>query len=200
MSVSKNSHLEQTILGQPFATMGTNRDRRSDCPIGRKFLRSKEIEMFTKPVTKIFAVLLVLAVASITASFISGSPPASATDRSYDRVEQMRAARSRVDSSYSLIEQVRLGRTLNSSVDRSYDGLEQMRNDRLHLQTKERALREYQLGERYGEIPSHVAQFSAVQIHREYILGERYGVTPQGYAEQQALREYWLGEKYGQTP
>jgi hypothetical protein len=160
----------------------------------------KEIKMLTKPATKIFVVLLVLAITSVTASFISGSAPASVTDRSYDRVEQIRAARSRVDSSYSLIEQVRLGRTLNASTDRSYDSLEHMRNDRLHLQTKEQALREYQLGERYGEILSHVVQFSAVRIHREYILGERYGVTPQQYAHEQALREYWLGERYGQTP
>ncbi len=67
-------------------------------------------------------------------------------------------------------------------------------------QSAEQVLREYQLGERYGETPPHVAQFSAEQIRREYILGERYGVTPQGYAEQQALREYWLGERYGQIP
>ena len=69
-----------------------------------------------------------------------------------------------------------------------------------YTESKEQALREFQHGERYGEVPPHVAQFSAEQIRREYILGERYGVTPQGNAEQQALREYWLGEKYGQTP
>ena len=64
----------------------------------------------------------------------------------------------------------------------------------------ERIQREYVLGERYGETPPHVAQFSTEQLRREYILGERYGVTPQEYAQQQALREYWLGERYGQTP
>ena len=69
-----------------------------------------------------------------------------------------------------------------------------------YTESKEQALREYQRGERYGEIPSHVAKFSAEQIRREYILGERYGVTPQQYAHDQALREYWLGERYGQTP
>jgi hypothetical protein len=69
----------------------------------------------------------------------------------------------------------------------------------LYSESNEQALREVQLGERYGEFPPHVAQFSAEQIRREYLLGERYGVTPQGYAEQQAPREYWLGEKYGQT-
>jgi hypothetical protein len=70
----------------------------------------------------------------------------------------------------------------------------------IYTESKEQALREFQLGERYGELPPHVAEFSAEQIRREYFLGERYGVTPQGYAEQQALREYWLGERYGQTP
>ena len=70
----------------------------------------------------------------------------------------------------------------------------------VYTESNEQALREAQLGERYGELPSHVARFSAEQIHREYILGERYGVTPQGYAHEQALREYWLGECYGQTP
>jgi hypothetical protein len=70
----------------------------------------------------------------------------------------------------------------------------------VYTESKEQALREYRLGERYGEIPALIAKFSAEQIRREYILGERYGLTPQGYAEQQALREYWLAERYGQTP
>lgn len=70
----------------------------------------------------------------------------------------------------------------------------------VYTESNAQVLREYQLGERYGELPAQVAQFSVEQIRREYILGERYGVTPQGYAEQQALREYWLGERYGQTP
>jgi type II secretory pathway component PulJ len=69
-----------------------------------------------------------------------------------------------------------------------------------YRESKEQAQREYKLGERYGEIPARVAEFSAEQIRREYILGERYGVTPQGYAREQTLREYWLGERYGQTP
>jgi|GEM_PF-1512769 len=64
----------------------------------------------------------------------------------------------------------------------------------------EQALRDYQLGERYGELPQNVALFSAEQIRRELLMGERYGITPQGYAEKNALREYWLGERYGQTP
>jgi hypothetical protein len=65
-----------------------------------------------------------------------------------------------------------------------------------YTESREQALREVQLGERYGELPL----FSAEQIRREYILGERYGETPQEYALDQALREYWLGERYGQTP
>ena len=69
-----------------------------------------------------------------------------------------------------------------------------------YSESKEQALREYRLGERYGEMPALIAKFSAEQIRREYFLVERYGVTPQGYTEQQALREYWLGERYGQTP
>jgi len=68
------------------------------------------------------------------------------------------------------------------------------------VESKEQALREYQLGERYGVLPQNMALFSADQIHRDYILGEKYGVTPQEYAREQALREYWLGERYGQTP
>lgn len=70
----------------------------------------------------------------------------------------------------------------------------------VYTESNEQARREFQLGERYGEGPPSVAQFSAEQIRQEYILGERYGVTPQRYAHEQALREYWLGERYGQTP
>jgi len=64
----------------------------------------------------------------------------------------------------------------------------------------EQIQREYVLGERYGEMPQLIAQFSAEQILREYWLGERYGVTPQQHARDKAVREYWLGERYGQTP
>jgi hypothetical protein len=69
-----------------------------------------------------------------------------------------------------------------------------------YSESKDQALREYKLGERYGESPVSSAIFSAEQIQREYVLGERYGVTPQQYAHDKALREYWLGERYGQTP
>ena len=55
-------------------------------------------------------------------------------------------------------------------------------------QSKEQALHEYQLGERYGILPEHVALFSAEQINREYILGERYGVMPQQDARNKSYR------------
>jgi hypothetical protein len=57
-----------------------------------------------------------------------------------------------------------------------------------YTQSKEQALREYQLGERYGALPEHVARSSAEQIHREYILGERYGVIPQQDARNKSYR------------
>ena len=69
-----------------------------------------------------------------------------------------------------------------------------------YQESPEQAQQEYDLGERYGELPGYIDGFSPEQIQREYVLGERYGEMPQGYAEQQALREYWLGERYGVTP
>ncbi len=69
-----------------------------------------------------------------------------------------------------------------------------------YTESKEQSLREYQLGERYGETAGNSVLFSKEEIQREYMLGERYGVTPAEYARQQALREYWLGERYGQRP
>lgn len=56
-----------------------------------------------------------------------------------------------------------------------------------YVQPKEEALRESQLGERYGVLPQH-AEWSAEQILREYILGERYGVTPPQYARNKSYR------------
>src|SRR6476660_3877511 len=50
----------------------------------------------------------------------------------------------------------------------------------VYSESNEQALREVQLGERYGVLPDQIAFLIAEQkIHREYILGERYGVTPQ---------------------
>ncbi len=71
---------------------------------------------------------------------------------------------------------------------------------RTYIESNEQALRDYQLGERYGEIPSYIAEFSAEQIRRAYLLGERYGVTPDNQSKEQALLEYQSGERYGETP
>jgi hypothetical protein len=60
--------------------------------------------------------------------------------------------------------------------------------DNVYSESKEDALGEYQLGERYGVLPEHVARFSAEQINREYILGERYGVMPQQDARNKSYR------------
>jgi len=60
--------------------------------------------------------------------------------------------------------------------------------DNVYFESKEEALREYQLGERYGALPEDVTRFSAEQINREYILGERYGVMPQQAARNKLYR------------
>jgi hypothetical protein len=85
--------------------------------------------MFTKPVSQIFVILLVLAAIFVTASFISRAVPISAADRSYDGVEQVRFLRSAV-TRYDSIELIRMQRAISLSADRSYDGLEQLRIDR----------------------------------------------------------------------
>jgi len=71
--------------------------------------------------------------------------------------------------------------------------------DRTYHESADQILREYDLGERYGETPSN----SAEQASRESVLGERYGDTPESnprFTAEQILREYWLGERYGVTP
>ncbi len=105
--------------------------------------------MFTSQMSKFFIVLLVLAVALVSASFIGRSTPPAA-DFSYDSVEQVRVSRSFAsapdlssdeqiehlrlqravglsarDASYTQIEQVRLARGLTA--DRSYDNIEMIR-------------------------------------------------------------------------
>ena len=60
--------------------------------------------------------------------------------------------------------------------------------DNIYSESKEDALRDYQLGERYGVLPEQIARFSPEQLHREYILGERYGVMPQQYAHNKSYR------------
>lgn len=86
------------------------------------------------------------------------------------------------------------------TANRSSERREQISVEPAYIALERQINREYILGERYGQMPQAVTQFSAEQINREYILGERYGVTPQRNTEEQALREYWLGERYGQTP
>ena len=59
----------------------------------------------------------------------------------------------------------------------------------VYSESKEDALREVQLGERYGVLPDQIALLIAEQkIHREYILGERYGVLPQQYTGNKSYR------------
>lgn len=101
--------------------------------------------MFTR---KTLVVLLVLAIALLTASFVTRSVTIPAADRSYDSIEQVRARpdgpsgyeqveilrsqrRARplaVDSSYDVVEHVRLQRPF--SADHSYDTIESLRLDR----------------------------------------------------------------------
>jgi hypothetical protein len=101
--------------------------------------------MFTTRISKTFIILLVLAVAIITASFVSRSATTPTADRSYDGIELVRAlpdspsgyeqieavrvqrsvSQFTADSSYGLVEQVRLERTRNA--DHSYDQIEALR-------------------------------------------------------------------------
>ena len=109
--------------------------------------------MFTYRISKIVAVLLLLAAVFVTASFVVGPVRFPAG---------------------------------------------QLHAEPLYIVLEKQNIREYELGERYGQLPEKLAQFSAEQIRREYLLGERYGVTPQQDVSNNALREYWLGERYGQ--
>ena len=109
--------------------------------------------MFTNRVSKIIVILVVLAVASVTVSFVAG--PA------------VNSAPNKIEPRYVALEK--------------------------------QAMREYVLGERYGETPLWIVPSSAENIRREYLLGERYGATPREFTREQALREYWLGERYGVT-
>ena len=59
----------------------------------------------------------------------------------------------------------------------------------IYSQSKEDALRDHQLGERYGVLPDQLAELILEQkIHREYILGERYGVMPQQHTLSKSYR------------
>lgn len=109
--------------------------------------------MSTNLISKFFVVLIVLAVALVSISFVNRSVPVFSADRSYDSVEQVRTQPSHaykvltsfynqlealrsmrgsspiaVDSSYALIEQVRTGRWMTA--DHSYDNIETLRLQR----------------------------------------------------------------------
>jgi hypothetical protein len=83
--------------------------------------------MFTNNMSKTFVVLVVIAVALVTASFVTRSATIPAADRSYDHLEQLRALHSAA-SSYDLIEHVRIQRSANVVPAASgYDLIEQVR-------------------------------------------------------------------------
>lgn len=90
--------------------------------------------MFTNPVSKVFVLLLVLAVTFVSASFAVRSTNPASVDRSYDRLEQLRSVRSSAFH-YDLIEQVRLGRNFNAPTNRSYDSIEGLRSLRSAVST-----------------------------------------------------------------
>src|SRR5512138_3750794 len=101
----------------------------------------KEIKMFTNRISKIIVILVVLAIASVTVSFVA-RPDTNPTP---------------------------------NKIEPPYVALEKQ------------AMREYVLGERYGETPLRIIHSNAEQVRREYLLGERYGVTPERYTQEKAL-------------
>ena len=86
--------------------------------------------MFTNNMSKLFVVLVVIAVALVTASFVTRSATIPAADRSYDSIEQARALPDSA-SSYDQVETLRIQRGANPlTVDAGYDSIEQLRVDR----------------------------------------------------------------------
>ena len=119
-------------------------------------LRQKhKVQTFSFRISKIVAVLFILAVVFVTARFAAGPTPFPAAG---------------------------------------------LHPEPLYVRLEKQNIREYVLGERYGQLPETLARFRTEQIRREYVLGERYGVAPQQEADNKALREVWLGERYGQVP
>lgn len=91
--------------------------------------------MFISRTSRVFLVLLALAVALSTVSFIVRSPVVSSADHSYDSIEQVRALRSDASihsiSSYDQVERIRLLRGLSLTAwDTSYDIVERVRTER----------------------------------------------------------------------
>src|SRR5512138_3463679 len=95
----------------------------SSKPTGSK----KEIKMFTNRVSKIIVILVVLAIASVTVSFVAW-PAANPTP---------------------------------NKIEPPYIALEKQ------------DMREYVLGERYGETPLQIVPSNGERLSREYLLGER---------------------------
>jgi PDZ domain-containing secreted protein len=87
--------------------------------------------MFTNQVSKIFIVLLVLAVAVVTASFVVRSTPSAADLSSDVQIENVRLQRSfsLIDASYNNVEQARFSRAL-AAYNSGYDQIENIRAQR----------------------------------------------------------------------
>lgn len=85
--------------------------------------------MFTNRFSKIFAALLVLVIAFVTVSFIARPTHTLVADRSYDSIEELRAANVQANHSYDAIEQVRMNHSAVSTLS-SYNQIESMRVQR----------------------------------------------------------------------
>jgi hypothetical protein len=87
--------------------------------------------MFTNHISKIVVVLLVLAIAFVSVSFVAHSSNTPTADRSYDRVEQARVDRSAPYNAYDPIEALRAQREATSLIVASSDDrIEQVRMER----------------------------------------------------------------------
>lgn len=87
--------------------------------------------MFTSQMSKIFLVLLVLAVAFVSASFVARSAPAAPDLSSDKQIENVRMQRSfsLIDASYNSVEWVRISRA-PASYNSGYDQVEKIRAQR----------------------------------------------------------------------
>jgi hypothetical protein len=92
--------------------------------------------MLSKINSKILIVLLVLAAALVSLSFATRSAKNSATDRSYDAIEQMRAGIGSVESKVRAANEYQLGERYGQT-PQEY--------------AKQQIARKFWLGERYGQ-------------------------------------------------
>jgi Tfp pilus assembly protein PilV len=70
-------------------------------------------------------------------------------------------------------------------------------------QSRAQALLNYNLSERYGDVPQALLNSAAEQAAHEYRMHEWYGDVPQALlqsAAEQAAHEYRMRERYGETP